>query len=340
MDQLQTQLAKLRAIGEMLISPGSAFSIWSLAAAFMIGFAFLALRRRERRGRADLKIIARAVFSLRLLKSRSTRGDIFYFFVNTLALGGLIGWGLITGDAVYEFVLKGLDAGLGRRVAIAADGWGARIAATLLLFLAYEFAYWLDHFLKHRIPALWEVHKTHHTAEVLTPLTSFRVHPLDSLVFANVMAVSLGSVLGLIAHFAGTKIADFTVDGTNIFLVLFIFLTVHLQHSQFWIPFSGRLGRLLLSPAHHQIHHSVDPAHYNSNFGSTIAIFDRAFGTLILPPEKNPHLRFGVLEDVKDPHGLTELLVTPVGQCFARLVEATGFRRPAPAPAEVQIYKN
>jgi sterol desaturase/sphingolipid hydroxylase (fatty acid hydroxylase superfamily) len=251
-----------------------------------------------------------------------------------MALGGLIGWGMMTADVVAGFVGQSLDANLGARQMVSAPGWGWRVCATILLYLSYEFAYWFDHYLKHRIPVLWEMHKTHHTAEVLTPLTSFRVHPLDTLLFSNMVALFVGAMMGLLAHLAGTKVAAIAIDGTNLFLFFFLYTTIHLQHSQFWIPFCGRLGRIVLSPAHHQIHHSVDPAHYNANLGSTLAIFDWAFGTLVVPTRENPHLRFGVIDDVKDPHSITQLLIAPVGHCAARLFEVFRPRRPVSPPVQ------
>jgi sterol desaturase/sphingolipid hydroxylase (fatty acid hydroxylase superfamily) len=335
MDSLHLLMAKLQALGVLLTSPGSAFSVYSLTAAFAIGFVALALRHKRRRGSAGLAVVARAIFSWRLLKSPSTKADLFYFFVNTLALGGLIGWGLLSGEIVAERVRKSLDAVFGVAAPASPDFWGLRIGATLALFLAYEFGYWLDHFLKHKVPALWELHKTHHTAEVLTPLTAFRVHPLDTLLFMNMLSVCIGATMGLITHFAGAKVTEISISGTNFFLVLFIYATVQLQHSQFWIAFTGIWGRLLLSPAHHQIHHSVEPKHYNANLGSTIAIFDWMFGTLNTPGKANPRLRFGVIDGVENPHAMAELLLAPLGHCFARLRQAVGLRWP-PRPALTQ----
>src|SRR6266568_7538939 len=313
MDHLHILLAKLRALVLMLISPGSSFSIYALLFAFTVAFAWLALRRKRRRGAWRLEVVARAIFSWRLLKSRSTKADLGYLLINTLALGGLIGWGIFSAEAIGNAIQAALDVALGPRQASASEGAGLRVLATLSLFVAYEFGYWLDHYLKHKIPFLWELHKTHHTAEVLTPLTAFRIHPLDSLIFVNIVAVCVGSVMGLVNHAAGVKVGVFEIDGNNVILVVFIYAVVQLQHSQFWIAFPGKLGRLLLSPAHHQIHHSVDPAHYNANLGSTLAVFDWAFGTLLLPPRESPHLRFGVVDEVADPHCLTQLLIAPVG---------------------------
>ena len=53
--------------------------------------------------------------------------------------------------------------------AIAPTSWPdplARATITLALFLAYEFGYWLDHYLKHRVPALWELREHYPQAEL------------------------------------------------------------------------------------------------------------------------------------------------------------------------------
>jgi len=41
------------------------------------------------------------------------------------------------------------------------------------------------------VPFLWEFHKVHHSANVLTPITAFRVHPVDTWLFANMILWSL-----------------------------------------------------------------------------------------------------------------------------------------------------
>ena len=40
---------------------------------------------------------------------------------------------------------------------------------TAMLFLSYELGYWFNHWLSHKVPVLWEFHKVHHSATVLTP---------------------------------------------------------------------------------------------------------------------------------------------------------------------------
>ena len=184
------------------------------------------------------------------------------------------------------------------------------------MFLAYELAYWLDHALSHKVPVLWEFHKVHHTAEVLTPLTVFRVHPIDTLVFANISALVLGLTGAGLQHLLGSAAAPFALSGSNVVLVGFVFLTVHLQHSHVWISFRGLAGRVFLSPAHHQIHHSADPIHFNRNFGSCLSVWDWLFGTLCLPAKRREALTFGaeVRAGAASPHSVAGVLLAPFGR--------------------------
>ena len=126
-------------------------------------------------------------------------------------------------------------------------------ARTLALFLAYDLGFFVDHSLKHRIPALWELHKAHHSAEVLTPLVNFRVHPLDSLILANNLALVIGLIGGVAQYALGREAVSFTLFDQNVLMLLYIYLTAQLQHSEIWIPFTGVWGRVFMSPAHHQL---------------------------------------------------------------------------------------
>jgi Fatty acid hydroxylase superfamily len=113
------------------------------------------------------------------------------------------------------------------------------------------------------------------------------VHPLDSLVLQNNLSIFIGLFAGVARHLIGKPVETFQFDATNILMVLCIYLAVQLRHSQIWIPFTGKLGCLFMSPAHHQMHHSSDPVHFNRNMGASLAIWDWLFGTLAMP-QKEP----------------------------------------------------
>jgi sterol desaturase/sphingolipid hydroxylase (fatty acid hydroxylase superfamily) len=120
----------------------------------------------------------------------------------------------------------------------------------------------------------------------------------------------------------GRPIQPLEFAGQNLAVLGFIWLSSHLQHSHIWIAFTGVWGRLLISPAHHQLHHSADPAHFDRNFGAYLAIWDWLFGTLRVPQAHREPLTVGLGPD-QAQHTVTGLLVTPVIAASKRL-----WRRP------------
>jgi sterol desaturase/sphingolipid hydroxylase (fatty acid hydroxylase superfamily) len=52
------------------------------------------------------------------------------------------------------------------------------VGCSIVIFLVVEFSDYLVHYLEHRIPFLWELHKIHHSALFLKPLTTKRGHSL------------------------------------------------------------------------------------------------------------------------------------------------------------------
>jgi sterol desaturase/sphingolipid hydroxylase (fatty acid hydroxylase superfamily) len=85
-----------------------------------------------------------------------------------------------------------------------------------------------------------------------------------------------------------------------------------------------------MSPAHHHIHHSVDPKHFGSNMGGCLAIFDWMFGTLIVPERQRQRLRFGVEDaNAPAPHTLQHGLLAPFWRAGTGLLAA--IRRPSAA---------
>ncbi|HEY1543101.1 MAG TPA: sterol desaturase family protein [Xanthobacteraceae bacterium] len=316
---MQLVAAVLSLIADKLVtlalSPGT-FSLASLLSALCIATLFLGLKRRGRPLRP--RVLLRALFPRRLRRSRSTRADIAFFFFTFFLVGILISWAVLSFHVIDNATDELLAATFGAQPPRLA-GWTATGLMTLVLFVAYELGYWIDHYLSHNVPFLWEFHKVHHTAEVLSPLTNFRVHPIDTIVFHNVLAVVMG-VAGGAAHFLlGRGAAPFDIANSNVIVLAFFFLIGHLQHSHFWIAFTGVWGRVILSPAHHQIHHSTDSAHFNKNLGSFLAIWDWMFGTLHVPSKQRQKLDFGVEPKGQDAHTVTGGLIAPVFRAASHL---------------------
>lgn len=305
-------------LAKVFLSLGSGFSLTSLAAALAVAACVLALRRLRRKRPLRARTIWRGLFPGWLVRHASLHADLAYFGFNVFVYGLIFGWAVLSYKFLSSVVADALTGAFG---AIAPTSYDltARAVITFALFLAYEFGYWLDHYLKHRVPALWELHKVHHSANVLTPLTVFRIHPLDGLIFSNILALSLGVTNGVANYLFGKPIALFSIDDTNLILVLFVHIYVHLQHTHLWIAFTGLTGRIFLSPAHHQIHHSNNPVHFDKNLGSCLAIFDWLFGTLYVPRKEGEPLTFGVKEGEADMHSLAELALAPVTRAAAQV---------------------
>jgi sterol desaturase/sphingolipid hydroxylase (fatty acid hydroxylase superfamily) len=283
----------------------------------------LTLRFAIPRGRARpvrARVLLRALLPRRIIASSSGRADIGWFLFGVFFSASALGWALWSGAWYAARLSVVFDSWFGPAPLFQAPAWVAALAMTLALFLAYEFAYWLNHSLSHRVGWMWEFHKVHHTAESLTPLTNFRVHPIDTIIFYNMAAAAGGLTTVIVNHLLGGATQGYILYGLNALTFLASILFTHLQHTHLWISFSGRAGYWLLSPAHHQIHHSVHARHHDRNFGSVLAIFDRLFGTLYVPAAKREKLRFGVDGIGYAPHSPQGSVLYPFIDAARRLV--------------------
>jgi sterol desaturase/sphingolipid hydroxylase (fatty acid hydroxylase superfamily) len=94
-----------------------------------------------------------------------------------------------------------------------------------------------------------------------------------------------------------------------------------------------------MSPAHHQIHHSRNPAHFNKNLGSCLAVWDWLFGTLYVPAAEPEKLAFGVEPDRPDAHTVRGEFLAPFANAAAmvrRLIERRASAIPLAAPERKQ----
>ena len=191
------------------------------------------------------------------------------------------------------------------------------IIYTLALFLCSDFSRYLVHRLCHEIPILWQFHQVHHSAEVMTPLTLYRSHPVENLIFVFRGVVVTGVVTGIFFYLFGTRAIQAQILGVNALGLLFHLLGANLRHSHVWISYGPIVERVLLSPAQHQLHHSDHPRHHGANYGSCLAIWDRFAGSLRIAFGEGP-LHFGLSDENlnHDPHGLGSALVGPFRGCW------------------------
>ncbi len=186
--------------------------------------------------------------------------------------------GLFAGLAVTTFTAAGV-ARLIPAPLIPAESLGP-IALAVILWLPSDFSIYWMHRIYHRWARIWPLHAVHHSAEVMTPFTTYRQHPVANLLTSVVQAVFVGLCQGLLVGTLaeGTSVAE--IAGINLCIVLANAGLAALHHSHVWLSYGPVVEHILISPAQHQIHHSADPAHYDRNFGNSLALWDWMFGTL------------------------------------------------------------
>ena len=198
------------------------------------------------------------------------------------------------------------------------------------VFVAVEFGYWLAHLLMHKIPALWEFHKVHHSAQVLTPLTEWRQHPVELFIFPILVGSSSCIVQGPFVWWFGENAMVLDPVRANLLSMAFWYTILHLRHTELPFYATGLLGKIIQAPAHHQVHHSTNPAHYDTNMGYCLSIFDWLFGTLYVP-KKGEKFQYGLGHQDDALEIVVGSVLAPIGRVMMMALNALR-RSPNRAP--------
>ncbi len=156
-----------------------------------------------------------------------------------------------------------------------------------------DFVAYVLHYLQHKVPFLWEFHRVHHSLEVMHPLSNYREHPIDNIVYAAGVGAAYGMLMGLASLLFGYVPSVPQLLGVPLVMFAFNILGYNLRHSHVWLRWPGRWSMLFASPAHHHIHHSCHPDHVDTNFAFIFPWWDVLFRTYCLP-ETNKDVRFGI----------------------------------------------
>jgi sterol desaturase/sphingolipid hydroxylase (fatty acid hydroxylase superfamily) len=261
---------------------------------------------------------------------KSARVDLWLILINGAFWTALAGGLIIGASAIAAWALQGAQAlglwdGTTSRTA-----WTPLVitAYTLCVFVADDFMHFYSHYLAHRWAWLWEFHKIHHSAEVLTPLTADRFHPVDALWTTTFKAVAIGLVTaGFMLAFPG-HISGWTVAGVNVLLFAFNLAGGALRHSHIWFDFGPEVDRWVISPAMHQIHHSSETRHWDKNMGGTLSCWDRWFGTLYVPRGKESFV-LGAGPDTPAYRSVWHCYAAPFVMLARKLVPALEDKRAA-----------
>lgn len=321
-----------KGVAGQLLSPQISVYWGYLLSATVIAAA-VHLARSSPRDRFSLVAWLGHLLPRRIWTHPSVRHDLAIFVINTLLYSFLFLGPLQTVSSAVHAVASALLPETPAPAVL--PGWCARLLVTLGVFIVADFAFFVAHLAMHRIGALWEFHKIHHSAPVLQPFTVFRRHPVDVVLESTLSGLLLGITYALLGWLLGGQLSAFEILGTNAALFICLVAGFNLQHSHIWLSF-GRLDAVFISPATHQIHHSSDPRHHDRNFGNMLAIWDGIAGTLVRP-RGYPELTFGLSDGEERDYGtLFRLYLLPLVRAFTRMFGRSGAQSPSASTAAHQ----
>lgn len=202
-----------------------------------------------------------------MLDRRDFLEDVFW------VASGLLIWVPIYDD-YYDTPISDAFSALreasGLPLQLAGDSVAGLMIAAFCAVLVSEFIYYWLHRLQHRTLLFWRIHGTHHHITRMSVARAQRTHPLEFL------ALNLGPAVTLALLGASDDVAAL--------VIVFLVWNGHLTHTNLPLK-SGFWGWLFTTPQWHRLHHSLDRAESDTNFGCSVILMDRLFGTFSDRPE-------------------------------------------------------
>lgn len=283
-----------------LQDPRTIFFAPYLAVALVVAFVWL-LRFEHKTWREAVSVLG----SRQVWFSQSTRLDAIYSLGYLFVMGMPIA---AVESAAFFPTLKYLGQALTWTMpeawTLTASAHLEAVMATIVTMLSIDFSSYLAHRAMHSVPFLWNVHSVHHSARHLTPLTTYRQHPIEPL-FLNAcrgFAAAIGLAFFHAVFINATPVITVYGLGAGFFIYMF---TTNLHHCTVPVRYPRWLRYGIVSPHIHQIHHSSDVSHHGRNFGVVFSIWDRVFGTYLDHKPGLGELTFGVdAGNSGEPYGL------------------------------------
>ena len=160
-----------------------------------------------------------------------------------------------------------------------AQGWGLLNSVEAPVWLAWivsilvlDLAIWAQHLVTHKVPLLWRIHRVHHADIDMDVSTAIRFHPIE---IALSMFLKVGLVYALGAPPGAVIAFEILLNGMALF-----------NHANLALPprLDSILRLFVVTPDMHRVHHSVHREEHDRNYGFSLSIWDRLFGTYLAQP--------------------------------------------------------
>lgn len=154
----------------------------------------------------------------------------------------------------YDFLLEHLSIGT-----LPFSWWTA-----IILFIVMDFTGYWEHRLEHTFNVFWNRHRMHHSGEFFNVASALR-QGISSIISFNPIFYIPIALIGIPVE------------------IIAIVAPIH-KFSQFWyhtelIYKMGVLEKIIVTPSHHRVHHSMNKTYHDKNFSQIFIIWDKLFGT-------------------------------------------------------------
>lgn len=157
----------------------------------------------------------------------------------------------------------------------------------LLALLIYEFWYWVQHFLAHKVRLLWCIHSPHHAPPTINMFVGLNHHVIEGALYLPFFNGFLPALCGVPLE---VVLVLHLVDG-----IWGSFLhTSPYVDKKGW----GWLENFMQTSSYHRAHHAQNLRYMDTNYTSITLFWDWLLGTLV-PLHPDEPVRFGITREVR-----------------------------------------
>ncbi|MFA6944853.1 MAG: sterol desaturase family protein, partial [Pedobacter sp.] len=154
-------------------------------------------------------------------------------------------------------------------------------------YIIWELAHFVYHYLAHKVRLFWCLHSTHHAPESMNLAVSHAHFFLEGP-YADVIRTTICMLAG--------------VPPAMLFVIMFIDGTygsfIHIGDSVMKNGRMGVLGKYILTPSHHRVHHARNVEYMDTNYCNLLNIWDKVFRTY--QPEKHElKVEYGITREMR-----------------------------------------
>ncbi len=155
------------------------------------------------------------------------------------------------------------------------------IWSVIVVFFAIDFLWYWYHRAGHRINILWGAHIVHHQSEDYNLTAALTITP-----FQAILGHLFRIILPIIGFPPEVVITQYLIAGGYQF---FLHTTA--------VKSLGPLEWIFVTPSHHRVHHGVNEKYIDKNYGGTLIIWDRLFGTY---EKEDEPVKYGITSSLKN----------------------------------------